>query len=221
MLCFKNLRISTQNSIIFLFGRSLIFFHRYIWLVRNNQQRLYSQQKFTFVFSTRCNTIHVYASCIIINRFIKLHNIEVISIINWSLPLSQWKIMLTSIDQKKNGKKKFAKTKTNLIKLKVRSLIAKDRVYHLAKLLAYTSRRKWLIDANSIKTTSCFLHTESQASAKMIQILPVNKITIRRFIHELPNISILHIYVEVVVYGLNWKWNKLMIWIPESWISNG
>lgn len=50
--------------------------------------------------------------------------------------------MLTSIDQKKNGKKKFAKTKTNLIKLKVRSLIAKDRVYHLAKLLAYTSRRK-------------------------------------------------------------------------------
>lgn len=86
----------------------------------------------------------------------------------------------------KNGKKKFAKTKTNLIKLKVRSLIAKDRVYHLAKLLAYTSRRKWLIDANSIKTPSCFRHTESQASAKMIQILPVNKITIRRFIHELP-----------------------------------
>lgn len=121
----------------------------------------------------------------------------------------------------KNGKKKFAKTKTNLIKLKVRSLIAKDRVYHLAKLLAYTSRRKWLIDANSIKIPSCFLHTESQASAKMIQILPVNKITIRRFIHELPNISILHIYVEVVVYGLYRKWNKLMIWIPESWISNG
>lgn len=37
--------------------------------------------------------------------------------------------------------KNFAKTKTNLIKMKVCSLIAKDRVYHLAKLLAYTSRR--------------------------------------------------------------------------------
>lgn len=58
--------------------------------------------------------------------------------------------------------------KTNLIKMKVRTLIAKGRVYHLAKLLAYTSGRERRIDANSIKHPAVSAIFPSHTGAKMV-----------------------------------------------------